>query len=184
MTGLKARRGSNPFPGLLLQHHTASHTTVPMSEHFDRIEAYFAAFSESIERCRTADTFKPADWQDAYNRLSRLRDRYIKEKPYLTPSQQAALAKVFENDHFIEGLLDIRQIGEHVHKRTTPTVPIYTTMPIDIPVETSAGSMFEAPFVMLEDTKGRKHPTDHLHNLEEAKTRITRAIARAKDEMP
>lgn len=182
MTGFKARKGSDPFPGLLLQHHTAIRTTVPMSEHFDRIEAYFAAFSEIIERCRTAPTFNPADCQDAYNRLSRLRDRYLKEKPHLTPSEQAALAKVFENDHFIEGLLNIRQIGEHVQKRTPATIPVYTTTPITIPVETSAGSLFDGPIVILSDTQGRKHPTDHFQNLAEAQTRIARALARAKDQ--
>src|SRR5437870_2119041 len=118
-----------------------------MSESFDRIEKHFVAFSEGIERCRTAKTFNAADWQDAYNRLSRLRDRYLNEKPNLSASEQAALDKVFEHDSFIKGLLDIRQIGEHVQKRTLPVIPVYTKTPITLHAETSAGAVFSGPIV-------------------------------------
>lgn len=152
-----------------------------MSESFARIENYFVAFSEGIERCRTATTFNAADWQDAYNRLNRLRDRYVNEKPNLTPSEKAALTKVFEQDTFIEGLLNIRLIGEHVQKRTPPVIPLHTNTPITMPVETSAGAIFDAPIVRLPDTKGQLYQTDHLRNLEEGESRISRALARAKN---
>ena len=155
-----------------------------MSESFARIENYFVAFSGGIERCRTATTFNAADWQDAYNRLNRLRDRYIKEKANLALSEQTALAKVFEDDIFIKCLLNIRLIGEHVQKRTPPVIPLYTNTPITMPVETSAGAMFDAPIVRLYDTKGQLCQTDHLHNLEEAESRIRHALARAKNTQP
>jgi len=151
-----------------------------MSESFARIEKYFVDFSEGIERCRKATTFNAADWQDAYNRLNRLRDRYLNEKPNLTPSELTALAKVFEQDTFIEGLLNIRVIGEHVQKRTPPVIPLYTNTPIVLHAETSAGAVFNGPIVTLHDTKGQPHQPDHLCNLDEAETRIHRALAHAK----
>lgn len=152
-----------------------------MSQALDQIESYLNEFSEGIERCANASTFKRADWQDAYNRLSRLRDRYKKEKPNLTASEKKPLAKVFEDDKFIETLLDTRQIGEHVTKRTTPTVAIYTTgATVKIPYEVSALPMFAGPTVTIPDTDGRHHHIDHLQNLREAERRITTALARAK----
>jgi hypothetical protein len=155
-----------------------------MSESFSWIEKYFVDFSEGVERCRTATAFNAADWQDTYNRLNRLRERYKKERANLSPSEQTALAKVFEQDNFIEGLLNIRQIGEHVQKRTPPIIPVYTKTPITLHAETSAGAVFGAPIVRLTDTKGELHQTDHLHNLEEAENRIRRALARAKNTQP
>lgn len=152
-----------------------------MSESFARIEKYFVDFSEGIDRCRTAATFNAADWQDAYNRLNRLRDRYLNEKLSLIPSELTALAKVFEQDAFIEGLLNIRVIGEHVQKRTPPVIPLYTNTPITLHAETSAGAVFKGPIVTLHDTKGQPHQTDHLRNLEEAESRIRRALACAKN---
>jgi hypothetical protein len=41
------------------------------------------------------------------NRLSRMRDRYMHEKSNLDSTERRALAKVFEEDVFIEGLLNI-----------------------------------------------------------------------------
>ncbi len=152
-----------------------------MSEALSRIEDYITAFSEGIERCATASTFKPADWQDAYNRLSRLRDRYKKEQSNLTASEKKVLAKVFEDDRFIKTLLDTRQIGEHVTKRTAPTIALYTTgAAAQIPCEVSALPMFAGPSVTIPDIDGRPHQIDHLQNLREAECRITTALARAK----
>jgi hypothetical protein len=98
--------------------------------------------------------------------------------------EQTALAKVIEHDTFIEGLLNIRVIGEHVQKRTSPVIPVYTNTRITMPVETSAGAVFDAPIVMLSDNKGQLYRTDHLRNLEEAENRIRRAVARAKNTQP
>lgn len=57
-----------------------------MTEGLERIEEYFDAFREAIARSRSAAAFHTADWQDAYARLSRLRDRYLKEKGAPTQS--------------------------------------------------------------------------------------------------
>jgi len=53
-----------------------------------------------------------------------------------------------------------------------------------MPVETSAGAVFDAPIVRLPDNKGQLYQTDHLRNLEEAETRIRRALARSKNTQP
>lgn len=150
-----------------------------MSEALNRILPYALAFSEGVDRCRTATAFKAADWQDAYNRLSRMRDRYIHERSNLDPSELQALIKVFEEDTFIQGLLNIRQIGEHVQMRKEPVIRLMTNAPFPLVAETSAGSVFAGPVVTLQGPKGQVNPTDHLQNLTEAESRIQRAFTRA-----
>jgi len=147
-----------------------------MSEALDRILPYAHSFSELIERCRHDPTFNAADWQDAYNRLNRLRDRYNHEKSNLDHSERQALIKVFEEDAFIEGLLHIRQIGEHVQMRSEPVIRSMTNAPIPICVETSALGFFQAPVVRVPDTTGQLHSINHLQNLKEAEKRIQRAL--------
>lgn len=155
-----------------------------MSEALDRILPYAHAFSEGIDRCRSATIFKAADWQDAYNRLSRMRDRYIHEKSNLDPSERQALTKVFEEDNFIEGLLNIRQIGEHVQMRREPVIRLMTNAPFPLVAKTSAGSVFDGPIVTLHGPKGQRQPTDHLQNLTEAENRIQCALSRATNKLP
>ena len=46
----------------------------------DSIISDFEAFKEAVSKCRTSDRFVAADWQDAYARLARLRERFEKEK--------------------------------------------------------------------------------------------------------
>ncbi len=103
----------------------------------------FPLFSEGIDRCRAATTFKAADWEDAYNRLSRLRDRYLHEKDnrQLDPVEEQALRKVFEEDTLIKDMLKVRQIGEHVYQ-DNDTVRLLTNSTIPICVETSALGCF------------------------------------------
>ncbi|HEY9463225.1 MAG TPA: hypothetical protein VIR54_09065 [Vicinamibacterales bacterium] len=152
-----------------------------MSDALERIEEYAQAFRDGIARCEGA-LFNRADLLDAYDRLSRLRDRYLKEKPHLTPTQRLALAKVFEDDRFIEGMLNARQIGEHVTKRG-PVVTIRTAdnAPITFDaVQSSAMAYFAGPLVQLPDVHERLHEIDHLGQLREAEKRIDAAIQRAR----
>lgn len=153
-----------------------------MSEALDRILDYARAFSDGVARCR-ATIFNAADVQDAYNRLSRLRDRYRHEKRErrLDPVEEQALRKVFEEDPFIEGMLDGRQIGEHVQKRSgsEPVVRLWTNSPIPLSVETSAGSFFAGPISVVHDVQGKPHSVNHLEQLGEAEKRVQRAISLA-----
>jgi hypothetical protein len=55
-----------------------------MSEALTRILDYACVFSEKIDRCRTTPV-NATDWEDAYNRLNRFRERYLREKSYLVP---------------------------------------------------------------------------------------------------
>jgi hypothetical protein len=155
-----------------------------MSEALLRIEKYAEEFSEGIERCRNASPFKAADWEDAYNRLNRVRERYCHEKDEhrLDPHELKALQKVFEEDLLIEEMLKVaRQIGEHVHPRKeSVSVRLLTNSIIPIGVETSALAFFGASIVKLPDDTGRIQYIDHLQTLAEAERRIKRALDRAQ----
>jgi hypothetical protein len=158
-----------------------------MSEALDRILVYVSAFSEGIARCRPA-TFNAADVQDAYNRLSRLRERYLHEKRNrnFDAIEEQALRKVFEEDRFIKGMLDGRQIGEHVQKTSGdhPVILLTKNSPITLCVETSAGSFFGGPIVTVRDTQEMVYSINHLEQLAEAENRIQRALEHAQKSSP
>jgi hypothetical protein len=149
-----------------------------MSGALTRILDDARAFSAGIARCRTSP-FNAADLQDAYNRLSGLRDRYHNERPDLDLSERDALDKVFDHDPYIKGLLQLRQVGEHVVRHKGAVLRTPANQPLYLAVATSAGAAFAAPIVKLPDTSGNLHSTDHLANLEEAEKRIQRAFDRA-----
>ena len=90
---------------------------VTMTGPLERIQCYFAEFQASVEACRSADdASRPERLKNAYGALHRLRDRYRREKKQkrLSPWQQPPLEKVFEKDKFIESMMRIRQVSEHV----------------------------------------------------------------------
>ena len=128
--------------------------------------------------------FNATDWEDAYNRLNRFRERYLHEKSYLDPAEAQALRKVFEEDTFIKEMLDIRQIGEHAHKRGESAIRLMTNAPIPICVKTAALGFFNGPIVKLLDVTGQLHSINHLQNRTKAENRIQRARTRATDKQP
>lgn len=151
-----------------------------MTESLMRIDEDFKAFRDAVARCQSASAFKRADLQDAYARLARVRERYLKEKTVLAASEQRALAKVFDDDTFFQGMMDLRQVGEHVVKRTGPTVRTLGNAPIELDCQTSARSAFGAPEVTLTDTRGDSHRIEHLQLLQEADRRIQIALRNAR----
>jgi hypothetical protein len=118
-----------------------------MTEALERIAEYFAEFRQSVEACRGASSFRSVDWKAAYGALGRLRDRYIHEKSNLTPAEQAPLRKVFEDDVFIKGMMELRQVGEHVVRREGPMIYTTENAPVRLTVESSAKAVFAAPVV-------------------------------------
>ena len=92
-----------------------------MSEALNKILTDADEFYEGVSRCRESSAYNAGDMKDAYGRLNRLRERYCHEKPNLDDFECQALEKVFENDTLIAGLVDIRQIGEHVQSEPRPT---------------------------------------------------------------
>jgi hypothetical protein len=128
-----------------------------MTASLERVTAYFEEFRESVNGCRSADSFKLGNWKGAYGALGRLRDRYLHEKGELTSAQRAARQKVFENDTFIEGMMELRQVGEHVIRRGEPLIRTTGNAPIRLTVETSAMAVFAAPIVVLRDVKNTPH---------------------------
>ncbi len=150
------------------------------SEAYQRIEVYFGDFRAAIEKCRMAGTFIAADWQDAYARLARLRERYKKEKTDLTRAERAALFKVFEDDTFTKGMMEIRQVGEHVKRPGNFGIRTTSNAPITLTAESSAMAFFSASAVFLNDADGKRYRVDHLEMLEEMQKRIAAAMTKAR----
>lgn len=147
---------------------------------FQRIEGYFEAFRTAIVKCRTAGIFVAADWQDAYGRLGRLRECYMKEKPNLHESERQALSKVLEKDTFTEGMMNIRHVGEHVKRRGEFTIQATNNAPITLDAESSAAALFSACTVFMKDSGGNTQRIDHLEMLQEMENRIAAAMRRAR----
>ena len=143
------------------------------------IELYFEAFREGVKRCREAEDYHMAEWQDAYARLYRLRERFLNERSNLKPIARNELEKVFVYDTFIEGMMDLRTIGDHVTKRREPVLYIKGNVPVPLVVEVSALEVFGAPVVTLSGKRG-SIVLKHLEHLDEAELRIAKAIHRAK----
>ncbi len=150
-----------------------------MESAIDRIAAQFEEFKQSIEYCRKGSVFRSADRKEAYGALGRVRDRYKFEKEDLTTLERAPLRKVFEDDTFIKGMMDIRQIGEHVVCRGGPLIRTTRNAPIQLTEESSAMAVFAAPIVTLPDIALVPHRIDHLEMLEEAQRRIATALTKA-----
>ena len=154
---------------------------VTMTGPLERIRSYFAEFQGSVEACRSADDASgPERLKNAYGALHRLRDRYLREKAKqrLSPAQQAPLEKVFEKDKFIESMMLVRQVSEHVVARE----PIQLWTPDNVPiglVKASAGEMFAARTFIVPRTEGEPRRIDHLQWLEVAKRRINKALDKA-----
>lgn len=159
-----------------------------MSEALTRILNDARDFSDKIKECRSATSFIAADYRDAYGRLGRLRERYRKERDARTldPVEAQALHRVFEDDVFIKGVLDGRQISEHIQKRSGggPVVPLMTNRSVPLSAETTVGSFFAAAVVLVPDPQGKIYYVNHLEQLEEAERRIQRALDRATKKQP
>jgi hypothetical protein len=159
-------------------------STLPTTSNtgLDRIRRRAQAFYDIVARTAIARPYDIDLCLDAYNRLSRLRDRYEHEKHNhtLAPLQLAALKKVFEQDEFIKGMLNARQIGEHVQRRSRGEreVQLYTTEPIHVPVEVSVEAFFCRAVYVIKglDGKVRYH---HLDQLQKAEQRVRAAMQRA-----
>jgi len=145
------------------------------------IESYFEDFCLSIERCRTASVFHAADWQDAYTRLARLRERYKADEGGLLPFERKALSKVFEHDPFTQGMMQIRQVAEHIHRNDTFTVRTPGNAPVVLDTDSSAKAVFSSSTPTLIDTAGQPHRLDHLQMLQEMERRMAKAIAKAHE---
>ncbi len=155
--------------------------TKVMTSAFARVEEYFVAFQEQLGTVKTHTPFSPSALMDTVNRLARLKDRYDAERPKLSPVELGALDKVFRSDPYIAGVLESRQIGEHVTKRGGATIRTTRNEPIELDCETSAMGFFAAREVRVVDVEGRAHNIDHVRQLEEAERRIAAALRRAKN---
>jgi len=135
-------------------------------------------------------TFKPADFKNAYAALTHLQARFEHEsnRDSLTPHQLKMLRNVFEENDFMIGMFEVRQIAEHITKSSDggPVVRLYATgMRIELPVETSVESFFGKPVLILADVHGKvwyDDPYDHAKQLAKAEQHLKRAIQRASED--
>jgi hypothetical protein len=92
-----------------------------------------------------------------------------------------SLSKVFDNDIFTEGMMNIRHVGEHVTKRDDFIIATTRNEPITLPATISAMAMFANNTVILNDTAGKSHTIDHLKQLEAFQKRCAAAINKAEN---
>jgi hypothetical protein len=158
-----------------------------MTEALDRIASDFAEFQRSLADCRSGDSFRPEQWKGAHSALHRVRDRYVWERKRgnLSPEEGRVLWKVFEDDPFIKGMMELRQVGEHVNVRGRGARLTTTrNVPFELTAESSALAVFAAAYVVLEDTRGEEQPLDHWRRLKEAERRICEALEAARGSAP
>lgn len=153
------------------------------SEALKTINIYYIELCKGIENYKNSETFNAAVCQDAYARAARLRERYKEEKnnEQLLPGELKALSKVFDNDNFTEGMMNIRHVGEHVTKRSDFRITTTRNESITLPAVTSAMAMFSNYTVTLNDTAGESHTIDHLKHLEAFQQRCAAAIKNAEN---
>ena len=140
-----------------------------------RINNDYQEFIRGVERCETEE-FDPANVKDAIMRFSRLRERYLSEKTNLNTAACKALSKVFEEDKFVAGMMDLRQVTEHVKKRDGVELVTEGNVPILLDADTSVGAVFYGPIVYLTRADGEQEKIDHLKRLLELKKRVSKAI--------
>lgn len=142
-----------------------------MNDSEDRITTCYQEFQDSLEECQNSNDSRK--FKDAYNSLSRLRDRYNHEndKKGLDGSTFENLENPFNKDVYIRGMMTIRQIGEHVESKN-PVIYTSNNSPIYLEASCSAGSVFNGRYGIVTDREGNTHRLDHWERLNEAKRRI------------
>ena len=139
------------------------------------------AFSDKVAECCRATSFDADDYRDAIGRLGRLRERYQHEQRNgtLDPGEAEALYKVFEDDVFIKGMLDVRKISEHIEKRSGggAVIRLKDNSPIPLSAQTSAGALFAGPIYSVHRSQGQVHSVDHRKQLQDAEEDPARIAA-------
>ena len=156
------------------------------SEALKRIRDDFEAFCEAIDRCRTSDGIGPETFKDAYASAARVRERYLKEREHLTRPVIGDLDNVFCDGYFTKGMMQMRNVAEHVKLERPFQIVIrlgspfqidsHQYKPIELSADSSALTLFPGRWVDLKDTSGNQHQMDHLKQLDELKRRISKAL--------
>jgi hypothetical protein len=152
-----------------------------MTDALKRIEEEFEEFRSLVEHCRNEATPDMAVIKDAYDRFYRLSERYEHEHDAhtLSPTEEAALRKVFKKNKVIESVGRLRAIGAHVE---TGDVELLDPNKVSftLTAASSEAALFAAPCVNLTDKKGQIIRINHIRWLTEAVDRIARAWQRLK----
>ena len=150
------------------------------SEALQSIEVDFEGYRRQIEKCRAAPSFDPEDWKNAYSSLGRVRERYLEENPLLTDSEREALRNVFEEDKFTRGMMEIRQVAEHIQRKQSFIVWTPDRQPWTFEVESSARAFFASATPIVRDSAGILRHIEHLKWLEAWEGAVAKAIDKAK----
>lgn len=150
-----------------------------MNDSENRIANNFKEFQDSLRECENSNDSRK--FKDAYNSLSRLRDRYNHEndKKGLDGSPFKILENSFNEDVYIRGMMTLRQIAEHVQIKE-PVIYTSNNSPIYLDASCSAGSVFEGGYAIVTDTEGNSHRLDHLERLNDANQRINSKWSKIK----
>ena len=158
-----------------------------MSAALTRIEEYFRAYCQGVERCRSAKSggyYIREDYEDAYERLVRLLNRYNKEKRKLNKFEREALVNTFEDNVFIQSLRIYRVIGSHMQSDVAQKkggileIRDISGAPIELSAQTSALEFFAGHVANVHTPTGNQR-IYHLAHLEEAEKLIAKAIGLA-----
>jgi hypothetical protein len=152
-----------------------------MTDSLGRIKREFEAFRSKVSDCRDLTRSDMADIRDAYERFYHLCERYDYEKEAgtLSPTEEAALRKVFSKNKFIVSVGRVRGIGAHVETGDVELLDPDKNS-FRLTAKSSAAALFAAPYVRLTDKQGQIQRINHLRWLTEAENRIARAITKAK----
>jgi hypothetical protein len=153
------------------------------SESLKRIKSDIDDFHTAVEEFKSATVFNRKDCRDAYAGASRVRDRFKEEEKRgdMTPGGRKVLSNVFNENVFTKGMMQIRQVGEHVVQNTDFTIRTPHGAPIILPATVSAMAMFSNFTVTLNDTTGRTHQINHCIWLSELDKSFRKALEKAEN---
>jgi hypothetical protein len=152
-----------------------------MSDSLERIEKAFEEFRSKVAECCDETNPKMADIRDAYERFYRLCERHDHEHDAgtLSPTEDAALRKVFSKHKFIASVGRLRGLSSHVVagdvELLDPDNNSFTLTP-----KSSAAAVFAAPRVRLTDKQEQIQVIDHPRWLAKAVEQIALQSPRLK----
>ena len=151
----------------------------------ERIKIDFDAFCKRVEAYREniADPDRQKDsCEAAYEGLYKLIQRINKElQSGALNRQESSICHEIHDDHFLNGLLELRTVGTHIQSDTAKKrgyfqIYVPSGQPVVIPCEVSAGSAFSKNIFSLPKPSSGIDKINHLENLNVAKERIAKKL--------
>ena len=150
-----------------------------------RIKIDFDAFCQRVEAYREniANPDRQKDsCEAAYEGLYKLIQRLKNElRSGALNKQESSICYEICDDHFLNGLLELRTVGTHIQSDTAKKrgyfqIYVPSGQPVEISCEVSAGSAFSNNIFTLPKSSSGIDKINHLENLNEAKKRIEKKL--------